>query len=69
MRKIDGMTIAEIKRFQAKLGVMIEVARSMGLDKMDSVLMDAMQMSAHYERLVGHVQMFAESVLPVDDTA
>ncbi len=66
------MTIDEIKKFQARLGVQIEVARNMGHGTTENTLTQAMKMSSEYERLVRQVQYFIEkldpTILEVSDT-
>ncbi len=56
------MTIDEIKKFQAQLGIKIEACKTMKLDTLVSILSDAMDMSAEFERLKRKVDRFCEDV-------
>lgn len=58
------MTIDEIKKFQAHLGISIEVAQNMKLLNIKNVFTQAMEMSSDYERLVRQTQYFFEKVDP-----
>lgn len=56
------MTIDEIKKHQAMLGICIETANKMGLNILAKALSDSMTVSSEYEQLVRKVQRFHGSL-------